>query len=186
LIALAHLTEAEAVAHLEAAILALYGEEMSISPQHDRLGIKRSKRRVWQGGNLVALRPIIKRMRIKWTAYLNSDIFPYGYHTAYDYIDEWWLYTYGGEEFTFEKLSKMRTSEIRQKAHELRGTLHSDQLADRLQSEREANTTQFADLIISRLSPEDLIEAGDLIARGWVPATFEELMLDAVPRQEAA
>jgi hypothetical protein len=185
-IALAHLTDAEAVAHLEAAILALYGEEMSISPQQDRLGVKRSKRRVWQGSNLFTLRPIIKRMRIKWTAYLNSGIFPYGYHTAYDHIDEWWLYTYGGEEYSFEKLSKMRTSEIRQKAHELRGTLHSDQVGDQLQAEREANTIKLARLIISRLSAEDLIETGDLIARGWVWATFEDWMLDAVPRQEAA
>ena len=78
----------------------------------------------------------------------------------------------------------MRTSEIRKKAHWLRGTLHSDRIGDQLLMQREANTSRLAYLIISRLSVEDLIAAGGLIARGWVAPTFAELML-MVPRQEA-
>jgi hypothetical protein len=187
MIALAHIPALEAKAHLEASIHALFGEEQTLTALHDTTGVKKSKRRVWIGGNLFQLRRTIKeRLRQKWTTYLNSGVLPFEYHTAYDYIDEWWLYYHGGDEYNFEKFSKMRTSEIRREAHQLRGTLHSDQIGDRLQAEREANTTQLVRVIVNHLSPADLIDTGDLIARGWVPATFEELMLDAVPRQEAA
>jgi hypothetical protein len=184
MIAFAHLDEFEArKRYLETAIRALHGVEETINPRHDTLGIKKSKIRVRKGGHLVRLRRVIKRMRGSWTEYLDSGVLPFSRRSGYDYIDEWYLYIHG-EGYDFAKLAKMRTKEIQDKAHELRGTLHDDRIADRLAAERQANSQQLAALIISQLDNEDLYEAGQLICDGWVPAIFEEVMLDAVTRPD--
>ena len=51
MIALAHLPALDAKTHLETSRSALYGEEQALTSAHDTTGVKRSKRRVWIGGN---------------------------------------------------------------------------------------------------------------------------------------
>ena len=181
MIATAHPSDDDAKAQHESAIHFLYGEEQAINPQYDTLGEKKSRRRVAIGGHLFRLRPVIKRLGLNWTAYLDSGVLPFSRRTAYDYIDECYLQTHG-EGYDFAKLAKMRTNEIRTEAHQLRGTLHDDRIADRLKAQREAHTRQLAALVIRSLDDADLYDAGQLICDGWVPAIFEEHMLDAVTR----
>ena len=192
MIALAHLSPEDAKAHLETGICALFGEEVILRDRNQTTKVKKLRRRIWIGGNLVQLKHTVKdRLGILWLRYLHNaidtGILPFdNYHTAYNYVDEWWLYTHGGDEYSFENISNLTNAERYRTAHHLRGSLHSDQQADQLRAEREDNTVTLTRLIISRLTDEDLITAGDLISRGWVPTEFEERMLDAVPRQEAA
>src|SRR4029077_7659580 len=99
MIALAHLPALEAKAHLETSIHALFGEEQQFRTVGDTAAIRRSKRRVSIGGQLVILRRVMRqRLGERGTSYLNSGILPFEYHSAYDYIDEWWLYYHGGED----------------------------------------------------------------------------------------
>jgi hypothetical protein len=192
MIALAHLEPLDAKLHLETSICALFAVELTLTALNTRTLVRKVIRRVRIGEKIALLKYIIQqRLGLGWLNYLNEAIdtglLPFdNYHTAYNYYDEWWLHYNYGDEYTFEILSNMQTRERLRKAHELRGTLHSDQGAEQLRAQREINTIRLARLIISALDRQDLIEAGASLARGWLPVIFEELMLDAVPREEAA
>jgi hypothetical protein len=131
-------------------------------------------------GNLLEERRALTP-RGEWGPYLRGGTLPFKERKAYDNID--FAYLHREHQFDFARLADMSVEAVRQEAHTLRGSQHSEEVANQLRNQRAAATIQMAELVHSKLDWTDRRKLTELTGRGWLPDLFEQKMLSGIIRR---